>query len=435
MRPSRPGRLAFALVLGLFGLAAHLTAQDLSTRIRTELFTFGTCGEPLCLAGSLGSGHGLHFIPADQAGSTSILSFLGNAIGASVDNTPITSASSGTTFEFVNGAPVKTSTSSGPIFGERAQTLGRGQFYIGFNVTQMHFERLRGIPVNDIIINFTHQNVAPSDTMGSPLFENDVIQVQVAMNVNLLVSTLVADYGLVDGIDLSVAVPVVRTSISANSVATILPFSGIGTSPHFFGGTQANPVTTAVASMSGAATGIGDVAARAKINVTQTKSFGTAILIEGRFPTGNADNLLGSGSFSGRGELISSATFGQWSPHVNLGYILRDGDLENNAILANLGFDQLVASNVTMGFDLLSEWQLGANKLIVPPPVQYQAPYAHQVQVSNIPNQKDNFASASVGFKFTTQRGIVVVTNALFPLRNSGLQPSVVWSGGLEYTF
>ena len=434
MRPSR--RLALALVSGLVALAGTLPAQDLSTRIRTQLFTFGTCGEPLCLAGSLGSGHGLHFIPADQAGSTSILAFLGNAIGASVDNTPITAASSGTTFEFVNGAPVKTSTSSGSVFGERAQTLGRGQFYIGMNVTQMHFERLRGIPVNDIIINFTHQNVAPTDTMGSPAFENDVIQVQVAMNVNLLVSTLVASYGLVDGIDLSVAVPVVRTSIEANSVATILPLGeGEGSSPHFFGGTASNPITTAVASTSGAATGIGDVAARAKINITQTKSFGTAILLEGRFPTGDAKNLLGSGSFSGRGELISSATFGVWSPHVNVGYVLRDGDLETNSILANIGFDQLVASNITMGFDLLSDWQVGASKLVIPAPVQYQAPYPHEQPVSNIPNQRDNFASASVGFKFTTQRGIVVVTNALFPLRNSGLQPSVVWSGGLEYTF
>src|SRR5690242_21535525 len=131
MRLSR--RLPSALIPALLAVSVALSAQDLRTRIGSQLFPFGTCGEPLCLAGSLGSGHGLHFIPADQAGSTSILAFLGNAIGASVDNTPITAASSGTTFEFVNGAPVKTSTSSGSVFGERAQTLGRGQFYIGMN--------------------------------------------------------------------------------------------------------------------------------------------------------------------------------------------------------------------------------------------------------------------------------------------------------------
>ena len=169
------------------------------------------------------AGHGLHFIPADQAGSTSILAFLGNSIGASVDNTPITSASSGTTLRIREWRPGQDVDQRRAHLCERAQTLGRGQFYLGLNVTQMHFERLRGIPVNDVIINFTHQNIAPTDTMGSPSFENDVIRVQVAMDVNLLVSTLVASYGIVDGIDLSVAVPVVRTSISATSVATILP--------------------------------------------------------------------------------------------------------------------------------------------------------------------------------------------------------------------
>ena len=428
MRP-----LVARLLVVTLALAAPLSAQTLRERISTQLFTFGTCGEPLCLAGSL-AGHGLHFIPADTASGSSILAFFANSIGTSVGNTPIGSASSGTTFEFVNGVPVKTSTSSGPIFGERAQTLGHGRFYVGLDVTQQHFERLRGIPVNDVIFNFTHQNIAPTDTMGSPSFENDVVQVQVAMDVNLLVSTLVMSYGVVDGIDLTVAVPVVRTSIQGTAVATILPYGGFPT-PHYFGGTATDPVLTAVATTAGSATGLGDVAARAKINVTQTKTFGTAILVEARFPTGNADNLLGSGSFSGRGMLIASATFGAWSPHGNIGYVLRDGDLQNNSILANIGFDQLVAPRITMGFDLLSDWQVGASKLVVPPPVQYQAPYPHQQIVSNIPNQKDNYASASVGFKFTTQRGIVIVTNALFPLRNSGLQPSVIWSGGLEYSF
>ena len=49
--------------------------------------------------------------------------------------------------------------------------------------------------------------------------------------------------------------------------------------------------------------------------------------------------------------------------------------------------------------------------------------------------EPDDFLSASIGFKFQTPRGILLVTNALFPLRNSGMQPSVVWTGGLEYNF
>jgi len=190
-----------------------------------------------------------------------------------------------------------------------------------------------------------------------------------------------------------------------------------------------------VSGMDGSATGVGDIAARLKINLTQSKSFGASVLFDGRFPTGDDENLLGAGAFSGRGFAIASATFGTLSPHVNFGYVFRDAELANNSFVGVLGFDNAVSSSTTLAVDLLSEWQLGESKLQIPGPVQYQYPYPHTVDPTNIPAQPDDFLSASIGFKFQTPRGILLVTNALFPLRNSGMQPSVVWTGGLEYNF
>ena len=115
--------------------------------------------------------------------------------------------------------------------------------------------------------------------------------------------------------------------------------------------------------------------------------------------------------------------------------VFRDAKLSNNSVIAVLGFDNAVSASTTLAVDLLSEWQLGESKLEIPGPVQYQLPYAHAVTPTNIPDQPDDFMSASIGFKFQTPRGILLVTNALFPLRNSGMQPSVVWTGGLEYNF
>jgi hypothetical protein len=426
------------LALGLALVGAALSprtarGQDLRTQIRTNLFTFGTCGEPLCLSGSL-AGHGLHFIPATQSAAANMLDLLGNALAASVSNTPVSATSSGVTYEFVGGLPVKTSTSGGAIFGERAQTLGRGRFFVGGNVTAMHFERLRGVRMDGIVFNFTHQDIPPLDSLGNPGFENDVVRVQVAMNINLIISTLVMSYGLVDGVDISVAVPVVHTAIQGRSVATILPATY--PTPHFF---ATNPdgslVLTAVSTIDGSKTGIGDVAARVKINFAQGKKVGVAFLADARFPTGDQNNFLGAGAFSARGLGIVSAKFGTIAPHLNLGYVFRDAALSNSSIVATAGFDNSLAPWATMAFDLLSEWQLGASKFKVPGPVEYNSPYLHEVTPTNIPEQRDDFLSASVGFKFQTQRGILLVTNAFFPLRNSGLQPSVVWTGGLEYNF
>src|SRR2546422_5260554 len=137
-------------------------AQDLRTEIR-KLFTFGSCGELVCLSNLTGI-HGEHFKLSADTDGTAMIGFLGSSIGLSVSNTPISSSSSGTTFKFVGGVPVKTSTSAGPIFAERAQTLGRGRWFAGLGLTQMNFERLRGVPLNAISFNYTHQDVGDSAT-------------------------------------------------------------------------------------------------------------------------------------------------------------------------------------------------------------------------------------------------------------------------------
>lgn len=420
--------------LALSALSVSAQGTGLRTRLTTELFTFGTCGQPLCLDGAL-VGHGNHFIPAQLAGTGSVLALLSNAIGTSVANTPVSAASSGATFSFVGGLPVRTSGSAGPIFGERAQTLGRGRFFVGVNVTGQHFERLRGVRLDNLQFNFTHEDVTPTG-QGDPDFENDIIQVNVAMNVDLLVTSMFASWGIVDGVDLGLSVPFVHTAIRGQSVAQILPFGSGGTPLHAFGyDLNGDPVLTAVAQTDGSETGLGDVAGRVKINLLQSGTVGVAILGDARFPTGDEENLLGSGKFSGRGLGIVSLKFGNFSPHANVGYVVRDADTESNGVLATLGFDHLVGSWATMAFDLLSEWQVGVSKLQVPGTVVYTEPYPHTVSPTNIPSQKDNFLSASLGFKFATPRGITLVVNGLIPLRDSGLQPSAVWTGGLEYNF
>src|SRR6476660_3671434 len=122
----------------LFGCFVGLTissragAQHLRDRI-SDLFIFGPGQQPLFLAGSGDpnnpaslQAHGLHFIPASNAENGALISFITDALGTSIGSIPIGSTSGGETFRFEAGLPVLVSTSSGPIFAERAQTLGRG---------------------------------------------------------------------------------------------------------------------------------------------------------------------------------------------------------------------------------------------------------------------------------------------------------------------
>ncbi len=411
-----------------------LHAQGLRNSL-SSLFTFGDCGEPLCLDGSISAanGHGDHFLPAAASGNSAIISFLADAVGQSVSRVPLSATSSGATFAIVNGLPVRTSTSAGPIFAERAQTLGRGRFFIGANVNGLSYTTLNGTPTDNLGLTFIHEDVDNAGTLGDPQFENDVIAVQLQLDVNVLVTSVFATYGLTDFVDLSVAVPFVRTRVRGASEAQISPFGP--NALHFFGGDPSSPVLRAATSLEGSATGIGDVAGRLKVNVVQTRQFGAAIITDVRFPTGDEAELLGSGAFSGRAVGIVSAQFGSFSPHLNGGYLVRTGDLQNDAILATVGFDNLMTPWATLAFDFISEWQVGDNRITLPGNAIYDVPFQRELQTSQVSNMRQNLVAASGGVKFSLREGTVLVTNVLLPVTDAGLLPDFVWTTGLELVF
>jgi hypothetical protein len=429
MRPRLvcPPVLVAALVL----CAQAASAQGLRERIGQELFTFGDCGLPLCL--DLGNEHGNHFLPALNEGNDAVISFLTDAIAGATLRVPLSATSSGATFSVVGGVPVRTSVSAGPIFGERTQTLGRGRFFFGTSVTDMEFTSLNGVPLNNLLLNFKHEDEDPAPNLGDPSFENDLLALNLDMSVNVLVGTVAVTAGLTDFIDVGFAVPIVRTQISGRSEAQILPFGPIAI--HRFGGTATDPILRAAASMEGSATGLGDVEARVKINFGQGATMGAGLLGEVRLGTGDEKNLLGSPGSEIRVMGLYSAQLGSFSPHLNVGYAVRTDQSLNDAVLVTGAMDNMVADWLTLAMGVESELQVGANKFVLPPEIVYQSPFERHVPATNIPDKNGDLLRASVGAKFTVRGGTVLVANALLPLRDVGLQPDFIWTLGLDYPF
>jgi hypothetical protein len=431
-------------VWGLLGYAmvsAPLAAQGLRDKI-SELFVFAPGQQPLFLGGT--GVHENHFITSASSQNGILISFIGNAISGNVAGIPVSATSGGSTFRFEGGAPVRTSISPGPVFGERAQTLGRGRVFVGVNVNRLHFETLRGVSLNDLRLNFIHQNVdSPAcDSIegrdcapfGVPRLENDVIALRLGLGIDMTVTSFFLSFGLLDRVDIGVALPIVSTSLVGTSDAQIISFAE-STAAHFFGGTPSNPQLSTSRSVAGSATGVGDVAVRVKVNLTHSERTSFALLADARFPTGSAEDLLGSGHVAARGLGILSARFGPFSPHANIGFLLRSTDSLNNAVLATVGFDHLMAPWATLAVDLVSELQVGESKLQLPGLVTYDVPFRRTVEPTNIPNRRDDQVNASFGFKFLTGPGITLVTNTLWPLNRGGLRPGVLWTLGLEYNF
>jgi hypothetical protein len=431
-------------------LAGPVEAQHLRDQL-SDLFIFGNGESPLTLGGTSDPSnpdsiriHGNHFVPAAVASNGTVISFLTNSIGSNVANVPVSATSGGTTFSFQGGVPTRTSLSAGPIFGERAQTLGRGRVLVGLARTGVHFKTLRGVDLDHLRFTFTHANsdfpgcdsIAHGDCslLGVPTLENETIDLNLALNIDLTVTGFLLTYGLTDRVDIGVALPLVSVSLAGTSDAQVNPF-GPPPAVHFFGGTPENPILTASRSVEGSSTGLGDVDGRVKLNLRRADPLSVAILADVRFPTGSESNLLGSGAFAARGLAIFSARFGNFSPHANLGYLYRGGQFETDAVLATAGFDHLLAPWATLAVDLISQLQVGESPLQVPGPVHIEAPYHRTIIPTVIPDTRDDIVDGSIGVKLTAAPGLTVVGNSEWSLNRGGLRPDVIWTAGLEYNF
>jgi hypothetical protein len=430
--------------------AVPVHAQHLRDQL-AQLFVFGDGNQPLFLGGSGAPNnpvaiqlHGSHFVPAAVAGNATVIAFLTNAIGTNVANLPVSGTSSGSTFSFEGGVPVRTSTSAGPIFAERAQTLGRGRVLVGLTRTGVNFSTFRGVGLDNLNFTFTHANtnfpgcdsVANGNCalLGVPTLENETISLNLALDVSQTVTSFLLTYGVTDRVDLAVVLPIVSTSLSGSSNAQINPF-GPPPAVHFFGGTPDNPVLTASRLVQGSASGLGDVIGRVKVNLRRGEPLSVAVLGDVRFPTGSEEDLLGSGAFAARGLAILSARFGNFSPHANVGYLHRSGTFENDVVLGTLGFDHLLAPWATLAADLISEFQVGASPLQLPAPVVIEAPYRRTIIPSTIPDRRDDIVNGSLGVKLTTGAGLTVIANGIWALNQGGLRSDIIWTAGLEYNF
>lgn len=446
-RASLPALLAlFASLLG----PATGRSQSLRDQI-SQLFIFGPGEDPLFLGGTSDPGnpeairiHGDHYVPAASAANSTVITFLIGSISGNVANVPLSATSSGETFRFEGGVPVRTSGSPGPVFGERAQTLGRGRLVVGAHLSGMNFATLRGVDLENIQLTFTHANVdfegcdeqfnGDCTLMGLPALENDVIEFDLSLDLDIRVTTLFLTYGVTDRIDLGVVLPLVSTTLRGISHAQVFPFGGT-TATHFFGGTPSNPELSASRFVQASARGPGDVAVRLKANLSPRGRTLVALLGDARFATGSEDDLLGSGTFAVRGLAVFSSQLGEFTPHVNVGYLYRRSDQQTDAILATAGFDHVLAPWVTMAADVVSELQVGRSPLRVPGPVTIDVPFRRTIQPTRIRDTRDDIVNGSFGGKFTLAPGLTAVANTLWPLNRGGLRPNVVWTAGLEYSF
>ena len=387
-----------------------------------------------------GSTHSAHFNSAFQAEFTQF----NISLASQLASVPLPSPASGFTYELDPALGVfKRSTQSfGPILAERAETIGRKKFSLGFNYQYFTFDTIEGIDLGNVPAVFTHDNAAVGG-------RSDVVTTANAIDLKVGQFTAFLSYGLADGVDISAALPFVKVDMGVASQATVQRI-GTASSPatHFFRDPAAPGVfgTTKTFSQSGSASGIGDVVGRLKARLVKSGAAGVAIGADVRFPTGDELDLLGSGAWGVKPFLVLSVSKKVLSPHLNVGYQwngksvlagdVRTGEKKSlpNQILYDGGVDIGVTSKITLALDVLGRRVLKSPRLQTETFHALQGgltfPSIHFVQDANF-----NVTSGAAGVKVNAGGKLLLDFNVLFKLDDSGLRDKVTPLVGFEYSF
>jgi hypothetical protein len=387
-----------------------------------------------------GSTHSAHFNGAFQTEFGQINLALVSQLGA----LPIPSPASGFTYAFDNstGTFVRSTQSFGPILAERAETIGRGRFAFGYSLQQFSFETFDGLNLSHIPAVFTHDDFALGGGRA------DVITTSNAISASVTQSAFSLTYGVTEHLDLSFGVPLVRTSLSVMSDATIHRI-GTAANPaiHFFRDPDA-PGTYGderVFTARGSAAGLGDVVVRGKGTAFKTARGGVALGLEARLPTGQAENLLGSGSFGLKAFEAVSATYGRVAPHMNVGYqwngrtvLAGDvatgvkGDLADELSYV-VGTDIGIEKRLSIAFDVLGRHSADAPRLSK----STLTPAGSQETFQDIAFGVGslNVVDGAFGLKANVAGTMLVTFNLQFKLNDAGVRTRVTPLVGIEYGF
>jgi hypothetical protein len=445
-----------------------------------RLFDNSTYNRPTFNAAGALVSHQPHFIVGENL--RLVTRQVNVALATQLSSFPLASSSGGFTFSVNDrGEVTPTSTNFGPSFAERGVTIGRNQFNLGFTFQTTGYSSFEGIDLDSGALNFIreHNDCCPGGvgipvnrTDFNPEFERDLLRSNLSATIDSRTTAFFANYGVTNQFDIGVAVPIVNVKIDATVDAEILRTASAATPlTHSFDGRGAS---TASFSESGSATGLGDILLRAKYNFVRTNNAAFAAALDLRLPTGDEDDLLGTGATQTKVFFVGSGEYARFSPHVNFGYTFSNGEASDEATSFDLdpqqyalntvpgfsprevdlsvpdeinytvGFSVAAGPRVTLGFDMLGRtirdvprFSLQSNSYAnrgpgALPAASFTAQNEFSVE-STTGNL--NLLLGVLGGKINLGGTFLLNLTVLFPLTDDGLKPNPTPVIGFDYVF
>jgi hypothetical protein len=389
-----------------------------------------------------GSTHAAHFNSSFQ----SDFRLVNIALTSQLTTVPLPSPASGFTYKFdsATGTFVRSTNSFGPILSDRAETIGRGRIALGFSYQFFSFDHLDGVPLTAVPAVFRHDGFEAGGGRA------DVVSTMNAIESSVHQFTGALTYGVTDRVDVSLAVPAVRTRLSLLSNATIHRLgTGSNLTVHYFRDDLAigGYGSTHQYFIEGSAAGLGDLLLRAKATLMREGQRAFATGLDVRLPTGDERNLLGAGAAAVRPFAAFSASYRAFAPHANLSYqwngsSVLAGDVRNDVdadlpdqFLYAIGTDLSLNNRFSIVFDVLGQRVVNSPRLST-----YTLVASGVAGTASLPDVRFATGSywradGSLGFKANVAPRVLINFNLLFNLAQNGLADRIAPLVGVEWAF
>src|SRR5689334_10672276 len=389
-----------------------------------------------------GSTHAAHFNSAFQ----SDFRLVNIALTSQLTSLPVPSPASGFIYQFDAGTGtfIRSTRSFGPILADRGETIGRGRIAFGMNYQYFSFDHLDGVSLSAIPAIFRHD--AYQTTGG----RSDVISTMNTITSSVGQMTSALTYGITDRLDVSLALPLVRTQLSLLSNATIERLgTGANTAVHYFHDENAleGRGSSRQFFSSGTATGVGDLLVRVKGTMMKEGTRSLAAGLDVRVATGDEENLLGAGAPGLRPFVAISGAFGSVAPHLNVAYqwngrSLLAGDVRSRVkgdlpdqIGYAVGTDISLNPRLSLVFDVLGQRILNSPRLST-----YEFLATGPAGRETLPDLRFDTASywtthGAVGIKANLASRLLINFNLAFAASSNGLTDRLSPLIGAEWAF
>ena len=144
--------------------------------------------------------HANHFLPAAEEASNALTPALNSLIAGNISSFPLSSNVAGVIISVVDGKPLITRGSMGPIVAETAETLSPGELVVGFNATHLSLNSFRGLPLEDMGFTFLHSDIGEPGLGDSPN-ESDIVNISLGLEADANIFVLYAAYGIAPNLD------------------------------------------------------------------------------------------------------------------------------------------------------------------------------------------------------------------------------------------